>query len=361
MTINVTRSFLPPREVFDRMLDGIWERRHLTNHGPLVAELERLLRESMGVRHCVMVANGTLALQLAIRALNVRGRVVTTPFSYVATTAALVWEGCEPVFADIERDSLCLDADAVDAVASMGAEAVLATHVYGNACDHGALRAVADRHGLKLIYDAAHAFGAALDGRALPALGDASVLSFHATKLFHTIEGGAILTDDDGTAARLRSLRNFGHDGPEAFDGLGVNAKANEVQAAMGLAVLPHVPALIASRRFISDRYDECLAGVPLQRPAWRPGLVRNHAYYPVLFRSEAELLRVRDALHSHDIVPRRYFYPPLNRLPYVKPVPMPVAESSSARVLCLPMAHDLPLADVERVAMVVRTALERR
>lgn len=358
MTIQVTRTFLPPLDEFQGYLEGIWARGQVTNHGPLILELEARLREYLDVRHCLLVTNGTLALQIAIRALDLGGSVVTTPFSYVATTSALVWERCRPRFADIDPRSLCLDPAAAERAIAPDTSAILATHVYGNACDVEALGALAARRGLRLVYDAAHAFGARYQGRALCAWGDIAVLSFHATKLFHMIEGGALVTDDDALAGRIAQLRNFGHDGPEAFHGLGINGKASEIQAAMGLCVLPRIPALIERRREISARYDALLAGLPLTRPALRTGLEYNHAYHPVLLESEAALLAARDALHAADVQPRRYFYPSLNRLPYVDPVSMPVAESAAARVLCLPLSAELADADVDRIAAILRGSL---
>jgi dTDP-4-amino-4,6-dideoxygalactose transaminase len=217
---------------------------------------------------------------------------------------------------------------------------------------------LAQRRGLRLIYDAAHAFGARYHGRSLCAYGDISSLSFHATKLFHTAEGGAVVTDDDALAHRISYLRNFGHNGPEAFWGLGVNAKGNELQAAMGLCVLPHVPALIEGRRAACARYATRLDGLPLTRPLWRVGLDPNFAYYPVLFESETRLLRTRDALNAREIFPRRYFYPALSRLPYVDSAPMPIAESIAARVLCLPLHAELAEADIDAIADCVRQAL---
>ncbi len=358
MTIQVTRTFLPPLAEFQRHVEGIWARGHVTNHGPLVLELEARLREFLGVRHCLLVTNGTLALQIAIRALDLHGSVVTTPFSYVATTSALVWERCRPIFADIDPDSLCLDPDAAAGALESDTRGILATHVYGNACDVERLGELAANRDLHLIYDAAHAFGVRLDGRPLCAWGDIAILSFHATKLFHTIEGGALITADDTLAERIAQLRNFGHDGPEAFSGLGINAKANEFQAAMGLCVLPHVADLIARRRAISARYDALLAGAPLRRPDLRPGLDYNYAYHPVLFESEAALLAAREALRADGIQPRRYFFPPLHRLPYVHGGPLPVAESAAARVLCLPLSADLADADVDRIAGIINRVL---
>lgn len=356
--INVTRTWLPPLEDYVELLRGVWQRAHLTNHGPLVTELERQLRETLQVPYCYLVCNGTLALQIAFRALELKGSVLTTPFSYVATTAAAVWEGLEPVFADIEADGLCLDPKAAERSWQPGISAILATHVYGNSCDVDALAALGRKRGVPLIYDAAHAFGARMGGRSLAAFGDVATLSFHATKLFHTGEGGALVTHDPLIAARIEALRNFGHDGPSHFVSVGTNAKVSELHAALGLTVLPQVPALITRRAALCAIYDQELRHPALSRPRWRAGLERNHAYYPVLFDHESQLLDAMRLLAADHIHARRYFYPALNQLCYVRAASMPIAEDVARRVLCLPLSADLDPLDVRRIVAVVKRAL---
>jgi len=356
--IQVTKTFLPELDAYVELLRGIWATGQVTNHGELVTRLEGALSEALGARNVLLVCNGTIALQIAIRALRLRGPVVTTPFSYVATTSSLVWEGCSPVFADIDPDSLCLDPQRAEEACARGASGILATHVYGNACAVEELAQVARRHGLPIIYDAAHAFAAKYQGRSLCAQGEISVLSLHATKLFHSGEGGALVTDDDSLAHEIRYLRNFGHNGPEAFFGLGINGKMSELHAAMGLAVLPHVPAIVSGRRALAEAYDQTLAGAPATQPLWRNGLERNYAYYPVLFRDEAGLLSVRAALNERGIFPRRYFYPALSALPYVGHQRTPVSEDAANRVLCLPMGHDVSPAMAMDIAELVQAAL---
>jgi dTDP-4-amino-4,6-dideoxygalactose transaminase len=262
------------------------------------------------------------------------------------------------VFADIEPEGLTIDPAEVERRVTQSTSAILATHVYGHTCDDTALRAIASRHGLRLVYDAAHAFGCRYIDRATACLGDASVLSFHATKLFHTIEGGAVVTDDDGLAERVRLMRNFGHDGPEAFQGVGINGKLSEVHAAMGLAVLPQVPAIIAARQACACAYDEALAGTAVRKPAPRAGTILNFGYYPVLLPDETALLRVRAALLDIGVIPRRYFYPALHRLPYASSGPLPVVEGVVPRVLCLPLYHDLGVANAQAIARCVRDVL---
>ena len=361
--ITVTRPTLPPFDEFVEILRGVWTRNHLTNAGPLVVELERQLAAYLGVRHCLFVSNGTIALQLACRALDLAGEVVTTPFSYVATTSSIAWEGCTPVFADVEPDTLTLSAECVEEVVTPRTTALVATHVYGNPCDVDGLAAVARRHGLRVVYDAAHCFGAEYAGRALSAHGDVATLSFHATKLFHTVEGGAVVTDDDEIARRVASLRNFGHAGYEAFDGIGINGKNSELHAAMGLCLLPRVPEIIAERRAVSVRYDSLLLGrAEISRPRIRSGTRYNYAYYPILLPDDGTVRAVQTHLEANGVLARRYFHPSLSgALSYVAPGRVPVARDAADRVLCLPLFTGMLPAQVERVAQLVSAALDER
>lgn len=358
--INVTKTYLPPLEDYVRYLEGIWERGQITNNGPLVKELEARLKEFLSVKHLFFVSNGTIALQIAIKALALSGEIITTPFSYVATTTSIVWEGCTPVFVDIDPATLNIDPDLIEAAITLRTTAILAVHVYGHPCDVQRIQAIADRHNLRVIYDAAHAFGVHYCGRSLLVHGDISTLSFHATKLFHTVEGGALVTDDDETARRIAYMRNFGHRGAEEFLGLGVNGKNSEIHAAMGLCVLPKVPSLVASRKAAHERYDQILQGSGLIQPQILDGTDYNYAYYPVLLASEYELLSVRSALNEQGVFPRRYFYPALNLLPYVPQASLALAESCASRVLCLPLFADMDTKDIERTAMIVLRQLER-
>lgn len=358
MTLNVTKTFLPPIEEYIQYLEGIWARGQVTNHGPLVLELEQRLQEMLQVKHVILVANGTIALQIAIKALDIKGAAITTPFSYVATTSSLVWDNCRVIYADIEPHSLCIAPQAIEAAITSDTQAIIATHVYGNPCDVARISDIADAHDLRVIYDAAHAFGARYHGRSLASFGDIATLSFHATKLFHAVEGGALVTDDDELAHRIRYMRNFGHNGQEAFWGLGINGKISELHAAMGLAVLKHVPRLIASRRAASENYDELLSGLPLKKPELRAGTDYNYAYYPVLLESEAALLKVKDRLNAAEIFPRRYFYPSLNLLPYFDGISCPISEDASRRILCLPLFPEQTLQEVESVVAEIRKAI---
>ena len=359
--ITVSRPTLPPFEEYVALLQGIWTRNHLTNAGPLVVELEKRLAEYFGVKHCLFVTNGTIALQLAFRALDLAGEVITTPFSYVATTSSIAWEGFTPVFADVEPDTLTLSAERAEAAVTPQTSAIVATHVYGNPCDVDALAELARRRGLRLVYDAAHAFGASYHGRALSAYGDVATLSFHATKLFHTVEGGAVVTDDDEIARRVAYLRNFGHDGYERFQGIGINGKNSEMHAAMGLCLLPRVPAIVAERRALSLRYDAAIIGrCDAIRPAIRAGTTYNYAYYPVLLPDDAAVRAAQRHLEANGVLARRYFYPSLSgALPYVAAGDVPVARDAAERVLCLPLYTGLTFDQVDRVAALLLESLD--
>lgn len=357
--IFVTRTFLPPREEYLHWLDKAYSSHVLTNNGPIHRELEETLRARFDVPHLKLMANGTLALQLAIRALGVTGEVITTPFSYVATTSAILWEGCTPVFVDIDPKTCCIDPNLIEAAITPDTTAILATHVYGIPCDVEAIEAIAKKHGLKVIYDAAHAFDVQYKGRSILQWGDASTLSFHATKLFHTVEGGAVVVHDVESEKQLGLLRSFGHVYDEHFS-LGINAKMSEVHAAMGMAVLPHVKNCITARERLAERYDKILSN-HVQRPVSPAGTDMNYGYYPVLIESEEILLELIAHLCAEGIHPRRYFYPALDGLPYVRSVKNPVAASISVRALCLPLYPELNGSDVDRISRSTLKVLNQR
>lgn len=357
--IYVTRTFLPPREEYLYWLDKAYNSHVLTNNGPIHLELEETLRARFDVPHLKLIANGTLALQLAIRALGVTGKVITTPFSYVATTSAILWEGCEPVFVDIDPKTCCIDPKLIEAAITPDTSAILATHVYGIPCDVEAIDAIAKKHALKVIYDAAHAFDVEYQGKSILAWGDASTLSFHATKLFHTVEGGAVILHDEETDKRLGLLRSFGHIGDEHFS-LGINAKMSEVHAAMGMAVLPHVEEIIAARKRISEQYNVSLGDL-VEHPIGPREAVLNHGYYPILLKSKQELDMVMAALALEGVYARRYFYPSLDTLPYVNSPKCTASRSASERALCLPLYRELEGAQVHRIASIVIRTLRLR
>ena len=346
--INVTKPFLPSFEEYTEYLKGIWERNWLTNNGPLVNDLEIKLKDYLSVNHLLFLNNGTIALQIAIKALGLKGEVITTPFSYIATTSSIVWEGCTPVFADIDRKTLNIDPAKIEERINENTTAILATHVYGNPCDVEAIDRIAKKHNLKVIYDAAHAFGVKYKGKSVLEYGDISTLSFHATKVFHTIEGGAVVTNDPAMLKLMSQLRNFGHNTPEIFDGIGINGKNSEFHAAMGLANLKHIDAILKSRKVQAEKYDSLLAELRVEKPAILKGVDWNYSYYPIVFESEQQLLKAVHELNDNWIYPRRYFFPSLSTLNYVGKYDVPVSEDVCRRVLCLPMYHSLKNEDIE-------------
>jgi dTDP-4-amino-4,6-dideoxygalactose transaminase len=352
--INVTQTFLPPLEEYTALLSQIWSSKWLTNRGKLVQELESKLKDYLGIPDILTVSNGTIALQLAIKALDLKGEVITTPFSYVATVSSIVWEGCRPVFVDIHPEYLTIDEEKIEDAITENTTSILATHVFGNPCDVEAIAGIAERHKLKVIYDAAHCFGVDYKQRSILEWGEVSTLSFHATKLFHTAEGGAIVTPQRELAAKIFYHHNFGHHGEEEFWGLGVNGKISEINAALGLAMLPHLDAVITKRAQVCEIYDEMLGNGTIQRLKLRPETKWNYSYYPVLFDSESTLLRVKRAMNDVQIFPRRYFYPSLNRLPYLEYQPVKIAEDASSRILCLPLSTVLEEKDITRICDIV-------
>jgi dTDP-4-amino-4,6-dideoxygalactose transaminase len=352
--INVTKTFLPPFEEYEPYLKQIWANSQLTNQGPLLHELEAQLKSYLQVKDFHFVGNGTIALQLALRALDItEGEVITTPFSYVATTASILWEHCEPVFVDIEPDTLCIDTDKIEAAITPRTKAIMPVHVFGYPCDVEKIDAIAKRHNLKVIYDAAHAFGVTYKGKSLLDFGDISTGRFHATKLFHTIEGGCVIVRDQTVSDRIGLMKHFGHMGDEHLM-LGINAKATEFQAAMGLCNLRHIDEIIQKRKVAFGHYNQLLDGV-FDRPAIHKDTTYNYAYYPVLFENETQLLQKIAELNKKNIFPRRYFYPSLNTLPYLSATQScPVSEDIAARIICLPMSASLEEKDIKIICKVL-------
>ena len=353
--IPVTKPFLPPQQVYQHYLDGIWKRNWLTNMGPLASDLELKLKDTLKVNHLLFVTNGTVALQMAIKALDLKGEIITTPFSFVATTSAIVWEHCTPIFVDIDEHSLNIDADKIEDAITPETTAILATHVYGNPCDVEKIETIAKKHQLKVIYDAAHAFGVEVNGRSVFEYGDISTCSLHATKLYHSVEGGLVVTKDATLLKRLAYMRNFGFDGPESFADLGINGKNSEYHAAMGLANLKYLETIHHKRKELTARYDEKLKNLKARRPVWHSASENNFAYYPLVFDSEELMLQCVELLKLNEIFTRRYFYPSLaTSLPYVKPQDLPVTGDIAQRVLCLPLYYDLTLEEVDLICRLI-------
>lgn len=358
--IPVTKPFLPPITEYQELLEGVWQRNWLTNHGPLVNELELKIKDYLGIDHLLFLANGTLALQIAIKALDLKGEVITTPFSYIATTSSLVWEGCQPVFVDIDPHSLNIDPDAIEAAITPKTTGILATHVFGNPCEVENLEEIASRHQLKLIFDAAHCFGVKFKGKSVFEYGHISTASFHATKVFHSVEGGAVTTTDPDLLKKMAYLRNFGHDGPYQFTMAGINAKNSEFHAAMGLVVLEHMPEILSRRKALVERYNRWLNTANLQKQALHPQAEWNYAYYPVLFRDEKDLLKAAAALERNYVYTRRYFYPSINTVAYLgNKNQTPVSESVASRVLCLPLYHTLSEQEVDMISRIILRELK--
>lgn len=336
--INVTRTYLPDRDEYMNILKRAWDKSWITNNGELLQELEQKLKDYLGLDHLLFCGNGTIVLQMALKAIGRTGDVITTPFSYVATTNAIIWEQFRPVFVDIHPDDYNVDASKIEAAITEKTVAILVTHVYGNPCDVEKIEDVANRHGLIVIYDGAHGFGVKYRGKGLLSYGDISTCSFHATKLFHTVEGGSITVNEEKLREKIYLFRQFGHIYDEYFSE-GINGKNSEFHAAMGLAVLPHMSEILAARKEISNDYDFGLQGLKISKPLARMGTEPNYSYYPVLFESEDALIRTADALKSKQISGRRYFYPSLNELSFLsEKFSCPVSEDISRRVFCLPL-----------------------
>lgn len=353
--INVTKTYLPPLEEYQVYLQKIWESSWLTNRGQFVVELEQKLCQYLQIPHLLFVNNGTIALQIAIKALELKGEIITTPFSYIATTSSIVWENCKPIFVDIDENSLCINANLVENAITKKTSAILATHVYGIPCEVEKIEKIAQKYNLKVIYDAAHCFGVQYKGQSLLNYGDICTLSFHATKLFHTGEGGGIVTKDKDLFHKIYYMHNFGHNGTEDFFGVGINGKSSELHATMGLCVLPKIDELIAKRKEISEYYDTVLFPLPLRRPTIPKETIYNYAYYPVIFETQEQLLKAKEKLNQENIFPRRYFYPSLNTLNYVEKQTCKVSDDISKRVLCLPLFYELELNDIQTITNILK------
>lgn len=359
--VYVTQPALPPLEEFTDLLKQIWDNKILTNNGPFHKQFEKELADYLGVKYLSVFSNGTLALMTALQALRITGEVITTPFSFVATTHSLWWNNIKPVFADIEPDYFNLDPEKVEAAITPQTTAIMPVHVYGNPCNLEAFQRIADTYGLRLIYDAAHAFGVKVNGESVLNFGDLSVLSFHATKVFNTIEGGAIICHDEKTKQRIDYLKNFGFAGETTVIAPGINAKMNELQAAYGLLQLKYVDGHIAKRKAIADMYREQLKDVPGIRCLDDiEGVNHAYSYFPVLVNAN-EYGKTRDelyeALKRHNIFGRRYFYPLISQFPSYRGLPsakaanLPVAENVAEQVICLPIYHDL---NTETISLIV-------
>jgi len=354
--IPVTKTFLPPIAEYMAQVQRAYDNGWLTNRGALVKELEQKLTDYLELKEAKIVCmnNGTIPLQIALKLLGKGGEVITTPFSYVATTAAIVWENCTPVFVDIHPEYLTIDETQIEAAITEKTTCILATHVFGNPCHVEEIDRIAKKHNLKIIYDAAHCFGVKYKGKSIFEYGDVSTCSFHATKLFHTGEGGAVFCKDPELFHKIFYSHNFGHNGPLDFHGLGINGKISELQAAMGLAVLPHMENIVGVRKKIVDFYESNLNFIGLTKMKIRKNTAWNYSYYPVIFKSELALLAVQKQLNEAQIFPRRYFYPSLNTIEYTIGEKMKVSEEIAAHILCLPLFIDLTNQQMEKICFLL-------
>ncbi len=357
--IYVTQPFLPPLQEFMPYLERIWDSKVLTNCGPFHHQFEEALCAYLDVKHIALFSNATIALITALQALRIGGEVITTPYSFVATTHSLLWNGIKPVFVDIDTRTLNINPARIEAAITPQTTAILPVHCYGHPCDVDAIQKIADTYNLKVIYDAAHAFGVECHCGSVLNHGDLSVLSFHATKVFNTFEGGAIICPDAKTKARIDQLKNFGHAGETNVVATGINGKMSEFNAALGLLQLKHIDAALVKRAQIDAAYRDGLRGVPGITCLGDAGeSKRNFAYFPILVDPAYPLARdaLNDWLKTQGIHPRRYFYPLISEFPMYRGLPsagralLPVATKASSEILCLPIYPDLDMATVARV-----------
>lgn len=361
--IYVTQPFLPPLDEFTPYLEKIWENKILTNGGPFHQQLEKELCDYLGVKHISLFANATIGLVTALQALRVTGEVITTPYSFVATAHSLLWNGIKPVFVDIDPDTLNIDPSKIEAAITPQTTAIMPVHCYGHPCDVEAIQKIADNYNLKVIYDAAHAFGVQCHCGSVLNHGDLSVLSFHATKVFNTFEGGAIISPDEKTKIRIDQLKNFGHVGETNVVAPGINGKMSEINAAFGLLQLKHIDLALQKRKVIDVAYREKLKNIQGIHCLDDSGeLVANYAYFPILVKGDYPITRdeLNQRLKDAGVNPRRYFYPLITEFPMYRGLPsanrdnLPTASAASAQVLCLPIYPDLPMAVVEEIARII-------
>ncbi|MCK5538516.1 MAG: DegT/DnrJ/EryC1/StrS family aminotransferase [Bacteroidales bacterium] len=357
--INVTKTYLPNKKKYQKYIDDIYSSGWITNNGPMVQKLEKRLAKYLGVKNIVLVANGTVALEVAYRTLKITDYAITTPFSFVATTSSLVTNNIKPIFADIDSKTLNMDTTNLESLITPNTSAIIPVHVFGNVCDVEAIDVVAKKHNLKVIYDAAHAFGVRYKDQSILNYGDISTLSFHATKLFHTIEGGALIINDDDLVKKTRYLINFGIKNTESIPELGTNAKMNEFEAAMGLCVLDEIEEIIQARETVYKRYEKKLKGF-VQFQKLNNDATYNFSYFPIILKDEKQALRVQKALNKRQIFPRRYFYPSLDTLNYIEPKQYcPISRDISSRILALPIYPELTLTEQETIIEIVKVTIK--
>ena len=356
--INVTKTYLPDVEKYKSYVDKIFKSGFLTNNGQFVRKLEKRLEEYLNVENLILVSNGTIALQLAYKALELSKEVITTPFTFAATVSSQVWEGLIPVFADINAETFCIDYKKIENLITNKSKAIIPVHVFGNACNIDEIEKIAYKNNLKVIYDAAHTFGVKYKNKSILSYGDISIISFHSTKLFHTIEGGALVIKDDEIYNKVKLMINFGISGPEKINGLGINAKMNEFQAAMGLCVLDDMDKILEGRKRVHNFYINNLSK-ELQLQKYNEHCTRNYAYFPVVFETQKVLKNVIEGLNKNDIFPRRYFYPSLDMLSYLKNSKyMSISNNISSKILCLPIYDSLEEEELQQIVAIINSSI---
>lgn len=357
--IYVTMPTLAPLEEVNELMKGIWATGVMTHNGPLVQRFEKECSEKLGVNKFVSCVNGTIALQMSIRALQLKGEIITTPFTFIATINSILWEGCTPVFVDIDPETLCIDPAKIEEKITYHTVGIMPVHVFGNCCDIEAIDAIAKKHNLKVIYDACHSVGVNYKGQSIFNYGDISVTSFHATKMLNTTEGGGSFAHNDELDEKLRRIRFFGFENHADIVEDGTNGKMTEVHAAVGLANLKYLDAALADRKEKYMKYKEKLS-VDSSLSFQKINEGCNYSYFPVIFKDEASLLKVQAALNENHIYPRRYFYPSVNTFKQIVPyVPMPVSEDIASRILCLPLYYTLAHEDIDRIIDIILSSNE--
>lgn len=340
--INVTKTYLPNKEKYQKYVDIVFKSGWITNNGLQVRKLEKRLAKYLGVKNIVLVANGTVALEIAYRTLDIKDYVITTPFTFVATTSSLVTNGIKPIFSDINPKTLNIDSEKIKNSITKNTSAIVPVHVFGNACEVEKIENIAKAYKLKVIYDAAHAFDVKYKGQSILNYGDISTLSFHATKLFHTIEGGALIINDDGLVQKARDLINFGIENSESIPALGTNAKMNEFEAIMGLCMLDEIDNIKSKRKMLYEIYKKELRNI-VEFQEQNENSTLNYSYFPIILKDEKQTLKIKKALNDKNIFPRRYFYPSLDTLNYIEPKQyMHNSRGISIKILCLPLYPEL-------------------
>ena len=353
--IYVTQPSLAPLNEYMDILQGVWERGILTHNGPIVQELEQQMAKKLGINNFVAVSNGTIAIQMAIKALELKGEIITTPFTWVATISAIKWEGCTPIFCEIEAETLNIDPNKIEELITKKTVAIMPVHVFGNPCDVEAIETIAKKHGLKVIYDAAHAIGSSYNGKSVLEFGDISATSLHATKLFNTAEGGACIAKNKELNEKLERIRFFGHNNAKDIVEDGFNGKMTEVHAALGLANVKYYDEVLADRKMKYLYYRDALSKLDFVKFQEFNIGEANYSYFPVIFDTEKRLLEIEKRLNNKNIFARRYFYPSVNTLTnIVEYQECAISEDVSKRILCLPLYKGLAMGDIDIIINII-------